>query len=143
MKRGRIITAYVLSPFAGAIYMLVLMWLLNGPMWDDPKGIVSVIVIFAIIGYLVEGLLGTPVLCFFRRRGHLSLPWFLLGGLVIGIVLWIFLMIYLFPIFIETLFSYKLMFGLLGCVAPALISTSAFWFIGWSSDNKALQLTAR
>ena len=103
MKRGRIIAAYILSPFAGAIYMFVLLWLLNDrdpDMWRDPLGIVSIIGLFAIIGYFAEGI-ATPIICLLSSRGYMGLRWFLLGGLVIGICLWLFLTVYYFQIFHE------------------------------------------
>jgi hypothetical protein len=143
MKRGQLIGAYLLSPFAGALYMLAFLWLVNNrPPWDF-RGIISILGLFVLVGYLAEGILGTPILCWFRRSGRLSLPWFLLGGLVIGIFLSIFFLIYLFQLFQGTSFTYKLMFGLFGCIAPALLSTSLFWFLGASADNKRLERTRR
>jgi hypothetical protein len=67
----------------------------------------------------------------------LTLPWFLLGGLAIGIVVSIVVSISFWPV--PNLLSLSLVY----CIAPAIISTAVFWFIAWSADNKALQLTAR
>jgi len=144
MSRGRVIAAYVVSPFGGAIYMFVLLWLLNyrdPDMLRDYVGILSIIGLFAIIGFVGEGI-ATPIICLLRSRGHMNLRWFLLGGLVVGVCMWLFWSLYL-QLFGTTSFTFTLMFGLLGCIAPALISSSVFWFIGWSADNKALQLTRR
>jgi hypothetical protein len=133
MKRRRVIVAYLLSPLAGAFYLVALWPLANGEnlryLLKDPVGAVSMFLLFAMIGYLAEAILATPVLCMFRQRGYLSLPWFLFGGSLIGIVVWAFLLLYFLQIFSGTSLSYKLMFGVLGCVAPALISTALFWSI--------------
>jgi len=140
MRRGRVIAAYIVSPFAGAIYMFVLLWLLNHRdpnMLGDYVGILSVIGLFAIIGYFGEGI-ATPIICLLRSRGHMNLPWFLLGGLVVGVWMWLFWSLYLIQLFVGTSFTFKLMFGLLGCIVPALISTTVFWYIGWAADNKSL-----
>jgi hypothetical protein len=140
MRRGRVIAAYIVSPFAGAIYLVVLLWLLNNRdpnMLRDYVGILSTIGLFAIIGYFGEGI-ATPIICLLRSRSHMNLRWFLLGGLVVGVWMWLFWSLYLIQLFVATSFTFKLMFGLLGCIAPALISTTLFWFLGWSADNKSL-----
>jgi hypothetical protein len=133
MKVGRVIAAYIVSPLVGGIYWVVFNWQLNGrdpQMWRDFIGIVSILGLFTIVGYIAEGLLGTPLLCWFRRRGYSSLRSFLLGGVAIGIVIWLFISLLYFPLFRERSFVFNLMFGLLGCTVPALLSTIVFWFIG-------------
>ena len=109
-------------------------------LWDQVTnilGITSTVLFFAIIGYVAEVALGIPLLYLFRRVNLLSLPWFLLGGFVIGIVVSIVVSAFLGAV------DSPLSFAILYCIAPAIISTTVFWFIGWSADNKALQLTAR
>jgi len=132
MKLRRVIAAYILSPFAGGIYWVVFNWQLNGrdpQMWRDPIGIVSILGLFTIVGYTAEGLLGTPMLCWFRRRGCSSLRSFLLGGVVIAIVVWLFISLLYFPLFHEKSLVFNLMFLLVGCMAPTLLSTIVGWFI--------------
>ncbi len=139
MNRRRVIAAFFVSPLAGALYLLLLT-IVEKNLWNQLRnilGMVSTILFFAIIGYVAEGALGLPLLCLFRRVNRLTLQWFLLGGLVIGIVISIVVSI----IFGEP-YSY-LVFPILYCIAPAIISTTVFWFIGWSADNKASQLTTR
>jgi hypothetical protein len=73
MKVARVIAAHIVSPLAGAIYWVVLNWLLNRrdpELLRDPLAIVGILLLFATIGYVAEGLLGTPLLCWFRRRGY-------------------------------------------------------------------------
>ena len=143
MNRRRIIAAFLLSPLAGALYLVLLIMFEKG-LWDQLTnilGMVSTVLFFAIIGYVAEVALGIPLLCLFRRVNRLTLPWFLLGGFVIGIVVSIVVWIYFFGSFGAS--PNPLGFASLYCIAPAIISTTVFWFIGWSADNKALQLTAR
>ena len=133
MKVGRVIAAYIVSPFAGGVYWVVFNWLINGrdpQMWRDPIGIISILGLFTVIGYIAEGLLGTPLLCWFRRRGDSSLRSFLLGGLAVAIVVWLFTSLVYSQLFRERSFVFNLMFLLLGCTVPALLSTIVFWFIG-------------
>jgi hypothetical protein len=119
------------------MYMLGLQWVSGlAPTWSDPLGIVSIIGLYAIIGYFAEGM-ATPIICLLRSRGYMGLRWFLLGGLVIGMFLWLFLTLY-FQIFRQASLTFNLKVGLLGCIPPALISTTLFWFLGWSVDNKSL-----
>ena len=132
MKRSRIIAAYILSPFAGGIYWLVLNWQLNGrdpQMLRDPIGIISILSLFTMIGYVAEGLLGTPLLCWFRRRGYSSLPLFLWGGFAIGVLAWLYPLLVFFPVFRERSLFFNLMSVLIGSVIPALLSTTVFWLI--------------
>ena len=145
MKRGRIIAAFLLSPFAGALYLLTLGLIFYDLSPKDIVGMFSVILLFSIIGYVAEVTLGIPLLLLFRRFRVSGLLWFLLGGLVVGIVVWIVVSSYFFIGFgkSDNSFAFEIGFGLLGCIAPAIISTAVFWFLGWSADNKALQLTAR
>ncbi len=127
------IAAYILSPVAGGIYWLVLNWVINGrdpQMLRDPLGIVSILGLFTVIGYGAEGLLGTPLLCWFRRRGYSSLRSFLLGGVAIAIVVWLSMSLLYLQFFREMSLFFNLMFGLLGCTVPALLSTIVFWFLG-------------
>ena len=93
--------------------------------------------LFAIIGYFAEGV-ATPIICLLRSRGRMSLWWFLLGGVVVGLWIWLFWSLYLIGLFIHMSLRFNLMFALLGCVVPALISTTVFWCIGWAADNKSL-----
>jgi hypothetical protein len=77
MKVGRLVAAYIISPLVAGIYWVLLNWLLNQrdpQLLRDPLGIVSILVLFTLIGYVAEGLLGTPLLCWFRRRGYLPEP---------------------------------------------------------------------
>jgi hypothetical protein len=121
----------------GAAYIWLLLSLTGGgPLWDDVVGIASIIGLFAIIGYFGEGI-ATPMICLLRSRGHLNLRWFLLGGFVVGVWMWLFWSIYL-GLFVYMPMKFNIMVGLLGCVAPALISTTVFWYIGWAADNKSL-----
>jgi|GEM_PF-3895898 len=139
MNRRRIIAAFLLSPLAGALYVVALI-VFEKRLWNqltDILGLTSMILFFAIIGYVAEVALGIPLLWLFRRVNRLTLPWFLLGGSVIGIVVSTLLSIFLGAT------DAPLIFALFYCIAPAMIGTTVFWFIGWSADNKALQLTAR
>jgi len=133
MKISRVVATYILSPVAGGIYWLVLNWQLNGrdpQMLRDPLGIVSIFVLFTVIGYVAEGLLGTPLLCWFRRRGYSSLRSFLLGGVAIAIVVWLSTTLLYFQILREMSLVFNLMFLLVGCIVPVLLSTIVFWFVG-------------
>jgi hypothetical protein len=139
MSRRRIITAFLLSPLASALYVVALI-VFEKRLWNqlpDILGLASMVLFFAIIGYVAEGVMGIPLLFLFRRINRLTLPWFLLGGFVIGTVISVIVSIFLGAA------DDPLSFALLYCIAPAIISTTVFWFIGWSADNKALQLTAR
>ena len=132
MKVNRVITAYLVSPFAAGIYWVFLNWQINGrdpEMWRDLVGILSILGLFAVIGYVAEGLLGIPLLYWFRRHGYLSLPLFLIGGILVGIVVGLFV-IALYQLFREMSLMFNLMFVLVGCIVPALLSTIVFWFIG-------------
>ena len=139
MNRRRIIAAFLLSPLAGGLYVVALI-VFEKRLWNqltDILGLGSMVLFFAIIGYVAEGALGIPMLCLFRRVNCLTLPWFVPGGFVIGIVV---------SIVVSIFFGAPddpLIFALFYCIAPAIISATVFWFIGWSADNKALQLTAR
>ena len=144
MKRRRIIAAFLLSPLAGALCLVALFLFEKGHWRDDLTdivGMLSMVLFFAIIGYVAEGALGIPLLCLFRRVNRLTLPWFLLGGFVIGIVVSIVVWIYFFTFFGAL--PDPLTFALFFCIAPAIISTSVFWFIGWPTDKQALELTTR
>jgi len=132
MKVARVIAAYIVSPLAGAIYWVVLNWLLNRrdpELLRDPLAIVGILLLFAIIGYLAEGLLGTPLLYWFRRRGYSSLFSFLWGGFAIGVIVWLYPLLLFFPVLRERSLPYNLMSVLIGAVVPALLSTTVFWFI--------------
>jgi hypothetical protein len=139
MNRRRIIAAFLLSPLAGALYVVAVI-VFEKRLWNqltDILGLASMVLLFAIIGYVAEGALGIPLLYLFRRVNRLTLPWFLLGGFVIGIVVSIVISIFFGAA------DNPLGFAIFYCIAPAIISTTVFWFIGWAADNKALQLTAR
>jgi hypothetical protein len=99
-------------------------------MLRDPLGIVSIFGLFTVIGYVAEGLLGTPLLCWFRRRGYSSLRSFLLGGVAITIVVWLSTTLLYFQILREMSLVFNLMFLLVGCIVPVLLSTIVFWFVG-------------
>jgi hypothetical protein len=140
VNRPRIIAAFLLSPVAGALYLVALimfdkgLWtqLFKNSLWsqlEDSLGIVSMVLFFAVVGYVAEGVLGIPLLFLFRRTHRLTLPWFLLGGLVIGIVVSIVVSICLGV-------PHPLRFGVFYCVAPAIISTTAFWFIAGRQITK-------
>jgi len=90
----------------------------------------------ALIGFFAEGM-ATPIICFLRSRGYAGLRWFLLGGLSIGIWLWLFLMFYYLPYMLQAPRSFLVLLGLLGCIPPALISTTLFWFLaGRQTTNR-------
>ncbi|HEY3040585.1 MAG TPA: hypothetical protein VGJ66_17740 [Pyrinomonadaceae bacterium] len=132
MKVARVIAAYIVSPLAGGIYWVVLNWLLNHcdpELLRDPLAIVGILLLFAIIGYVAEGLLGTPLLCWFRRRGYSSLHSFLWGGFAIGVIVWVYPLLLFFPVLRERSLFFNLMAALLGSVVPALLSTIVFWVI--------------
>jgi hypothetical protein len=102
-------------------------------LFDDPapghiEELVAIVVFLALIGFVAEIILGIPLLLLFRYFRLMKLPWFLLGGLLIGFVVFGFV----------GRPSYQLRWGLVYCVAPAMISTAAFWFLGWAADNKSL-----
>jgi hypothetical protein len=62
MNRRRIIAAFLLSPLAGALYLVLLIMFEKG-LWDqltDILGMVSMVLFFAIIGYVAQGALGIP-----------------------------------------------------------------------------------
>jgi hypothetical protein len=132
MKVVRVIAAYIVSPLAGAIYWVVLNWLLNHrdpQLLQDPLAIVGILLLFAIIGYVAEGLLGTPLLWWFRRRGYSSLHSFLWGGFAIGVIVWVYPLLFFFPVLCERSLFYNVMAVLVGSVVPALLSTIVFWII--------------
>lgn len=129
MKVLRVITAYLVSPLAAAIYMLPFFWLINDrdpQIWGDPIGIVSILALYAFHGYVAEALFGTPLLCWFRRRGYSSLRPFLLGAVAIGFVIWLYYFIALFQFFVQMSLTFNLVFALAGCIAPALLGTVTF-----------------
>ena len=140
MRPGRVIAAYIVSPIVGGIYWVVLNGLVSSwiaQMWLDPVGIVSILGLFTVIGYVAEGLLGTPLLFWFRRRGFSSLRWFLLGGLAVAIVVWLFASLLYSQILREMSLVFNLMFLLVGCIVPALLSTTLFWFIAGRQITRA------
>jgi hypothetical protein len=128
MNRSRVIAAFVLSPFASALYLLVLTVLFDNPVPTHIEELVAMVVFLALIGFVAEFALGIPLLILFRYFRLMKLHWFLLGGLIIGVAV--------FGFFGRP--SYQIRWGLVYCVAPAMISTTAFWFLGWSADNKSL-----
>ena len=128
MNRTRVIVAFLLSPFAAALYLLVLVFLFDNPAPTHAGEIAAVIVLFAIIGFVAEIVLGIPLLLLFRYFRLMKLHWFLLGGFAIGIVV--------FGFFDRP--AYRIKWGLMYCVVPAMLSTAAFWFLGWSADNNSL-----
>jgi hypothetical protein len=132
MKRTRVIAAFLLSPFAGALYLLVLTFLFDDPVPTHIEELVAMVVFLALIGFVAEIALGIPLLLFFRYFRLMKLQWFLLGGLLIGVAVFGFL----------GRPSYQIRWGFVYCVAPAMISTAAFWFLGWSADNKSLDRSA-
>jgi ABC-type thiamin/hydroxymethylpyrimidine transport system permease subunit len=93
--------------------------------------------LFTIIGYVAEGLLGTPLLYWFRRRGYSSLRSFLLGGVAIAIVVWLSTSLLYIQILREMSVVFNLMFLLVRCIAPVLLSTIVFWFIGGRQITRA------
>jgi hypothetical protein len=132
MKVARVVAAYIVSPLAGGIYWVVLNWLLNHrdpELLRDPLAIVGNLLLFAMIGYVAEGLLGTPLLCWFRRHGYSSLRSFLWGGFAIGVIVWVYPLLLFFPVLRERTIVFNLMAVLVGSVVPALLSTIVFWFI--------------
>jgi len=141
MKVARLVAAYIISPLVAGIYWVLLNWLLNQrdpQLLRDPLGIISILVLFTLIGYVAEGLLGTPLLCWFRRRGYLSLVSFLWGGFAIGVVVWLYPWLVFFPVLRERSVFFNLMSVLIGSVVPALLSTVVFWYIAGAADNKSL-----
>jgi len=130
---------------AGGIYWVVLNWLLNDrdpELLRDPLAIVGILLLFAIIGYVAEGLLGTPLLCWFRRRGYSSLPSFLWGGFAIGVIVWVYPLLLFFLVLRERSLFYNVIAVLVGSVVPTLLSTIVFWFIAgrqitnrWTRDR--------
>ncbi len=132
MNRTRVIVAFLLSPFAAALYLLALHFAFDDPVSTNVQELISFVVFLAIIGFVAEIALGIPLLLLFRYFRLMKLPWFLLGGLVIGLAV--------FGFFGRP--SYQLKWGLVYCVVPAMISTAVFWFLGWSADNKSLQVSA-
>jgi hypothetical protein len=139
MNQRRVIVAFLLSPLAGGLYVVALI-VFEKRLWNqltDILGLASMVLFFAIIGYVAEVALGIPLLCLFRRINRLTLPWFLLGGLIIGVVVAAVLSILLGAS------DDPLSFALFYCIAPAIISTTLFWFIGWSADNKVLPMATQ
>lgn len=110
----------------------------------NPRDIIamrSMFALFALIGYVAEVALGIPLLLLFRWLGLSELLWFLLGGLVIGVIVWVGLLIlasFTDSFHLDDPFIPVLLLGILGCIAPAIISAGVFWFLGWSADNKSL-----
>jgi hypothetical protein len=139
MKVTRVITAYVVSPLAGGVYWVVLNWLINSrnpELLRDPLGIISILGLFTVIGYIAEGLLGTPLLCWFRKRGYSSLRSFIWSGFAIGIVAWLYPLLLFFPFLREQSLFFNIMFVLIGCVVPAVLSAIVFWFIAGRQITK-------
>ena len=137
-NRNRVVLAFLLSPLAGGLYIVALI-VFEKRLWSqltDILGLASMVSFFAIIGYVAELVLGIPLLCLFRRINRLTLPWFLLGGLVIGIVVAAVLRILLGAS------DHPLISALFYCIAPAVISTIVFWIIGWAANNKVIPITA-
>jgi hypothetical protein len=128
MNRNRVIAAFLLSPFAAVLYLLVLVFLFDNPVPTHIGELAAIVVLFALIGFVAELALGIPLLLLLRYFRLLKLPCFLLGGFLIGLAV--------FGFFDRPL--YRIKWGFLYCVVPAMISTAAFWFLGWSADNKSL-----
>jgi len=128
MNRSRIIAAFLVSPFAAIVYLLFLSLLFHEPLPTHVEEIVATIAFLALIAFVTEIVLGLPLLLLFWYFGLLKLPWFLAGGLLVGCAVFAF---FGGPV-------YRLQWGLIYCVGPALISTVTFWFVGWAADNKSL-----
>jgi hypothetical protein len=76
MNQRRIIAAFLLSPLAGSLYIVALtifekgLWhqIFKGGLWsvlEDILGMTSMVLFFAIIGYVAEGTLGVPCYAYF------------------------------------------------------------------------------
>jgi hypothetical protein len=132
MNRTRVIAAFLLSPFAASLYLLALHFLFDDPVSSQIGEMIGIVVFFALIGFVAELALGIPLLLLFRYFHLMKLPWFLFGGFLIGVAV--------FGFFDWPL--YRIKWGLVYCVVPAMISTAAFWFLGWSADNNSLHRSA-
>lgn len=128
MNRSRIIAAFLVSPFAAILYLLFLSLLFHEPLPTHVKEIVAATTFLALIGFVAEIAFGLPLLLWFWYFGLLKLPWFLAGGLLVGSAVFAF---FASPV-------YRLQWGLIYCVGPALISAVTFWLVGWAADNKSL-----
>jgi hypothetical protein len=128
MNRFRVITAFLLSPFVAALYLLVLVVLFDNPDTTRIGELVTMVVFLALIGFVAEIVLGIPMLLVFRHFHLMKLPWFLLGGFVIGVDVFG---------FFEGRW-YRAHWGFVYCVIPAIMSTAAFWLLGWSARKKSL-----
>jgi hypothetical protein len=128
MNRSRIIAAFLLSPFAAALYLLVLVLLFDNPRPTHIDELAAIVVFFAVVGFVAEIIFGIPLLLLFRYFRLRKLPWFSLGGFLIGLAV--------FGFFDRPV--YRIKWGLLYCVVPAVISTAVFWFLGWSAYNNSL-----
>ena len=122
MTRIRIICAFLLSPFVAALYLLVLVLLFDNPRPTHIEELAAIVVLFAVIGFVAEIIFGIPLLLLFRYFRLMKLHWFLLGGFVIGVAV--------FGFFDRPV--YRIKWGFLYCVLPAMLSTAAFWFLGRS-----------
>ena len=76
--------AHRLAPLTPA---LVVAALHRGPGWDLEA--ILFLVGVAVAGYLAHAAVGVPLLRWLRRRGNLTLGWTLLGGAVIGALVWL------------------------------------------------------
>ena len=128
MNSARVIAAFLLSPFAAVLYLVLLSVLFDDEFPPRIDELLAITVFLALIGLVAEVALGIPLLLLLRYLRLMKLPWFLLGGLLIGLAV--------FGFFGRP--SYQLKWGLVYCVAPAMISAAVFWFLGWSADNKSL-----
>ena len=66
MNRTRVIAAFLLSPFAAALYLLGLVFLFDNPVPTHISELLAIVVLFAIIGFVAEFVLGIPLLLLFR-----------------------------------------------------------------------------
>lgn len=130
MTRKRIIAAFLLSPIGGALYLLTLGVIVDNLNPADIIGVSVMAIFYTLIGYVAEIVLGIPLLLIFRRAGFMKFRWFILGGLVIGIAVWIVVEIWFFGGFGDLPASHHFYFALMYCVPPAVISTIGFWFLG-------------
>src|SRR5262249_16480532 len=90
MNRSRIIAAFLVSPFTAALYLLLLTFLFDNPVPTHVEELLAIITFLALIGFIAELALGIPLLLLFRYFRLLKLPWFLIGGVLIGFAVFAF-----------------------------------------------------
>jgi hypothetical protein len=135
MRTVRRFSAFVLAPLAGALVPIIWDLATRAEPASRAAELVAMGLYFSLFGFAAELVVGVPLLFVYTKRNLLTLPWFLLGGLLAGLALTIF-----FAFALDEFSVVALYMGLVSTVS-ALVGALAFWAIGGWSPNLSLQRT--